>query len=396
MIKFALRRNLIYPLQLLIFNFVRETETEILSRLYTFDNPLVFTSFMFIGEFLTGLIIYLYQKKITAKKQITENARTRQINLALMHKEIKIKDSTFKIMFLIFCAGLMDFVQFVLSLNSPQFINVSASFGMRLSGFLTIVDALYYYFVLKFPILRHQFFSLVGIGICLILVIITEFIFQEVNIFFNHLQLFILLLLTFVQQFCSAMVDSNEKYLFEYDQINPFFTLLFEGLIGFILSFIYGIFYDPFEQFRKINSSINFTVIILLLVLYIILSGLKNAFRVQTTKIYSPMTTTFMDYILNPLYLIIYFVINEDFITKGKKNYAKFFINFFLALIMTFFGLIYNEFIIVFFFHLEKDTHQEVSKRACLAEIQEKELISFNTLTDLGEEEEEKTYDYVY
>ena len=320
MIKFALRRNLIYPLQLLIFNVVRDTERDLLGRFYKFDNPLIFTPLMFIGEFLAGLIIYLYQKKITSKKQITENTRTSQMGLVLIYTKLKTKDSICKIMFLIFCAGLMDFVQFVLSLHTPQFINTSGSIGSRLGGFLTIVDALYYYFVLKFPILRHQFFSLVGIGICLILVIITEFIFQEVNIFFNHLQLFILLLLTFVQQFCSAMVDSNEKYLFEYNEISPFFALLFEGLFGFILSFIYGIFYDPFEQFRKINSSLNFTVIIILLVLYIILSGLKNAFRVQTTKIYSPMTTTFMDYILNPVYLTIYFALNEDFLTKGKRN----------------------------------------------------------------------------
>ena len=393
MIKFALRRNLIYPLQLLIFNVVRDTERDLLGRFYKFDNPLIFTPLMFIGEFLAGLIIYLYQKKITSKKQITENTRTSQMGLVLIYTKLKTKDSICKIMFLIFCAGLMDFVQFVLSLHTPQFINTSGSIGSRLGGFLTIVDALYYYFVLKFPILRHQFFSLVGIGICLILVIITEFIFQEVNIFFNHLQLFILLLLTFVQQFCSAMVDSNEKYLFEYNEISPFFALLFEGLFGFILSFIYGIFYDPFEQFRKINSSLNFTVIIILLVLYIILSGLKNAFRVQTTKIYSPMTTTFMDYILNPVYLTIYFALNEDFLTKGKRNYAHFFINLFLALIMTFFGLIYNEFIIIFFFRLEKDTHQEVCRRASLVELEEKELIS---LDDLGEDEEEKMYDYVY
>ena len=31
MIKFALRRNLIYPLQLLIFNVVRDTERDLLS-----------------------------------------------------------------------------------------------------------------------------------------------------------------------------------------------------------------------------------------------------------------------------------------------------------------------------------------------------------------------------
>ena len=63
MIKFALRRNLIYPLQLLIFNVVRDAEWDFLSRFYDFDETLIFTPIMFIGEFLVGLIIYLYQKK---------------------------------------------------------------------------------------------------------------------------------------------------------------------------------------------------------------------------------------------------------------------------------------------------------------------------------------------
>ena len=52
----------------------------------------------------------------------------------------------------------------------------------RVSGFLTIFDALFYYYVLKLPIFRHQYISLIIIGICLILVIITEFIFQKFNI----------------------------------------------------------------------------------------------------------------------------------------------------------------------------------------------------------------------
>ena len=97
-------------------------------------------------------------------------------------------------------------------------------------------------YVLRFDILRHQIICLCGIGICLIIVIITEFIFQEINIFLGYSQLLFLLLLTFIVQFCSAMVDSTEKYLFEYNNISPFFALLFEGLFGFILSFIYGIF----------------------------------------------------------------------------------------------------------------------------------------------------------
>ena len=239
MIKFALRRNLIYPLQLLIFNVVRDTERDLLSIYFNFDFPLIFTPLMLIGEFLAGLLIYLYQKNITAKKISNIN---KQMNLEKPKWKLNRIDGIIKIAFLIFCAGLMDFVQFVLSFNTPKFINVSSSIGSRLGGFLTMFDALYYRYVLRFDILRHQIFCLCGIGICLIIVIITEFIFQEINIFLGYSQLLFLLLLAFIVQFCSAMVDSTEKYLFEYNNISPFFALLFEGLFGFILSFIYGIF----------------------------------------------------------------------------------------------------------------------------------------------------------
>ena len=277
MIKFALRRNLIYPLQLLIFNVVRDTERDLLSIYFNFDFPLIFTPLMLIGEFLAGLLIYLYQKNITAKKISNIN---KQMNLEKPKWKLNRIDGIIKIAFLIFCAGLMDFVQFVLSLHTPKFINTSGSIESRLGGFLTMFDALYYRYVLRFDILRHQIFCLCGIGICLIIVIITEFIFQEINIFLGYSQLLFLLLLAFIVQFCSAMVDSTEKYLFEYNNISPFFALLFEGLFGFILSFIYEI--NDINQFKKVHSSSEFTIIIISLIIYIILSGLKNAFRVQT------------------------------------------------------------------------------------------------------------------
>ena len=384
MIKFALRRNLIYPLQLLIFNTIRDVEKDLLGRFYEFDYQLILTVLMFIGEVLAGLIIYLYQKKITSKKQSPLDKRLSSI---ILERKLKTIDGSCKIMFLIFCAGLMDFVQFVLSLYTPKFKNISSSIGSRLGGFLTIVDALYYYFVLRFPILRHQFVSLCGIGFCLIIIIITEFIFQEVNIFISYFQLFTLYLLIFIQQFCRAMIDSTEKYLFEYNNINPFYVLIFEGLFGFILSLIYGMFENRIyfiSMYQKTKSNKQFSILILLLIFYMILSGLKNSFRVQTTKIFSPMTTTFIDYILNPIYLTIYFAINEDFLTKRKKNYAHFFINLFLALFIIFFCLIYNEFIIIYFCGLERDTYLEVSERGTLID---KNINEFFELYDLEEDE---------
>ena len=99
------------------------------------------------------------------------------------------------------------------------------------------------------------------------------------------------------------------------------------------------------------------------------------------------MTTTFLDYILNPIYLTIYFATNDDFITKGKRNYVYFFINFFIALIITLLGFIFNEFIIIFYFGLKKETHQEISRRT--SSINETEILA---MYDIDDEEDEKKF----
>ena len=93
-----------------------------------------------------------------------------------------------------------------------------------------------------------------------------------------------------------------------------------------------------------------------------------------------------MDYILNPIYLTIYFATDDDFITKGKRNYVYFFINFFIAII-TLLGFIFNEFIIIFYFGLEKETHQEISRRA--SSINETEILA---MYDIDDDEEEKKF----
>ena len=91
---------------------------------------------------------------------------------------------------------------------------------------------------------------------------------------------------------------------------------------------------------------------------------MKNVFRVLTTKIYSPMTTTFMDYILNPIFLIYYNVSGEDFISSGEKNLAYFILNLIISFILSFIGCVYNDFIILFFCGLERDTHREITIRS--------------------------------
>ena len=365
MIKAATRPNLRYPLQLLLYKELRNIESILINRLLKFDDALLFTFLMFLGELLSGLIIYLYQIKILKKNK---DPSKYMILKFVKSKNVKKIDGILKIFFIIFCCALFDYVQFILSIYTPQFINVSPSINSRIAGFLTIFDALFYYFILRLSILKHQLFCLIIMGACLLILIIFEFIFQEINIFLTYGQFFFIFILSFISKFFKAMIDSNEKYLFEYDNENPFYVLMFEGVFGFAFSLFHCIFKNPFDAFKdyknnKEHSNSDFGLLIFCLIIYTILSGLRNSYRVITTKVYSPMTTTSLDYILNPIYISIYFALGKDFMKKGKRNYAHFFINLIISLIISFLGLVYNEFLILYFCNLDKDTHIQVSSR---------------------------------
>ena len=163
------------------------------------------------------------------------------------------------------------------------------------------------------------------------------------------------------------MIGVNEKYLYEFNKIDPFYSLLFEGLFGLLLSIIYSIFNNPLEkiiEFKKNKASSEFTIFTLCLIIYSVLSGLMNLYRVNVTKIFTQMTSSAVEYILNPIYFIINFSLAEDYLTKGKRNYAHFFINLIIGLLISFLGLAFNEFVILFFCDLDKDTHLQIAYRS--------------------------------
>ena len=277
-------------------------------------------------------------------------------------------DSKSKIYFLMVIAAYLDFIEFIMSVTYlPEYEYTSTSLEMRLSGVITISSALIYYGLLKFPIFKHQLVSLVIIGICIILLIISEIIFQGVYSFIPNIDFFFVMLFIILIHFFNSLMDSLEKYLFEFDNINPFEILMYEGLFGLIIILIYSFLDSPFNDFDVIYKNCTagqFALFIFLLFLYIILSCLRNGFRVITNKIFTPITKSLTDYVLNPIYLIVYFVIGNDFVIKGKRNYLYFFINLFLSLTITLTGFVYNEFVVLFFCGLERETHDQISKRA--------------------------------
>ena len=60
MIKIGVRYNLIYPLFLFIFSFLREIDSIALSKI-GFNGSLLLTFLMFFAEFISGLILFIYQ-----------------------------------------------------------------------------------------------------------------------------------------------------------------------------------------------------------------------------------------------------------------------------------------------------------------------------------------------
>ena len=366
MIKFAVRRNLIYPFQLLLWNFLRDTESSLINHFFEVDGFLIYTHLMFLGEFLAGIIILFYQKQFLIKNKIQGNNNVKKIQYIYLERSYT-KKLDWKAIFVIITSAFSDFAQFSVSLQFPKFMTMSRSLEQRLRGNFTINNALFYSYVLELPLFKHHKFSLIIIGIFYIIIIITEFIFQEFNIFLSYGQFIIALLYMLFIQFGNALVESIEKHLYEYYQLDPFFVLMFQGIFGFTFCFIQSFIYSPFEdirKFRQSHSTSDFVILIFAFLLFSILSGGKNSFRVLTTKIYSPMTTTFMDYILNPFYLVYYYISGSDFISYGKKNVAYFLINLIISVIMSFCGGVYNEFLILFCCGLERDTHRQVTQRS--------------------------------
>ena len=368
MIKFALRPNLIYILQLIIWTALRKVERIIMSEVLGFNNSSIFTSLMFLGEFLAGLIIYTYQEKFLSKKQ--KPTKFMSIILRQASDELVPRDRTRKIYVLIFFTAFFDFIEFTLSASClNKFVNISGSLESRLSGILTISAALFFYYVLKLPIFKHQYFSLLIIGFCLILVIITEFFFQKINIFITYKLFIPALLVIFAIHLFNSFLDSIEKYLFEYDYFNPFKTLMWEGIFGVIITLIYHFYDNPLNDIKKFyeNKGLDdLIILIILFILYVILCGGRNAFRIITNKIYSPMAKTLTDYFLNPIYITIDFARGKDFLSEESLRIPYFIINLVISFIITICGCVYNEFIVLFCFKFEYDTHDQIAMRASL------------------------------
>jgi len=373
MIKFGIRKNLIYPLMLIIYTSIRKIDSILMIKINNFEASLFLTYIMFLGEFVFGLIIYLSNLRFLAinrdsKESTNRNSSILGIKLIQRKSKLKIPDKKYKIYFIIFMATFFDFNVFLLqTYYLPAFYKfVSESLIVRLRSTLTISSAFLCYFLLRIPIYRHQIFSLIMISICLIIIIFTEYFYERIA--YLH---FALLFIFFVYFFNSCL-DVSEKYLLEYNYINPFKLLMLEGIIGLILVSIFSIWVNPLKEIIEVfdgeKSTYKLYLLIIFLIIYFLSSGGRNIYRILTNKLYSPMTRTLTDCILDPLLLFFYFISEEDFKSKGERNLLFFIINIIASFLIVFSSCVYNELFVLFCCNLEFNTYHQISKRSTIYE----------------------------
>ena len=165
-----------------------------------------------------------------------------------------------------------------------------------------------------------------------------------------------------------SFADCIERYLVNYNFLNPFFVLMIEGIIEFIFSIIYSINNDPFNEFTfhyKTSSTGQFIFLIFLLVLYFLLNGAVSVYKIYCNCYYSPMAKSLTEYFFDPLFRIFYFLIMKDF----QNNYFYFCMSELICVLQDFFCCVYNEYLILTCCGLEYDTKYAISERALVSDI---------------------------
>ena len=357
MIKFGNRHNLIYLLLLTLFIALRRIESIIMGLIYNYKGPFLLAVLIFLSKFLFGLFGYLYSN---SGKKINPKYKFMGITLIQTKKKLKVPDKQNKIMILMFLASYFDFVGTVVR---KFYIKTSENNTIEHSvrSFQVFSSAIFCYLLLKTHIYRHHLFSLIIIFFCLILIVLVEIFCLEGK---AKEKLNFFLLTTFS---CAgrALLDTIEKYLFDYDFMNPFKVMMFEGLINTILTIsLFFVLERPLYDINELIENISkyYYLLVFFLLLYLILSGLKNIYRVITIKIYSPMARALAESVLDP-FIVAYYLIRNDY-TKNDEFWIYCGVIMFCSIIMPFSSCVYNEFIILYCCKLEYNTHVEITNRA--------------------------------
>ena len=373
MLKFGFRNKNFYPLMLLLFIFLRKC-LEIILSYHPYKNNIDFIiSFLiFFSQSLIGFIIYLFyfkRNKDEVKTAQIQISPTKIGKIILIENKTYISnDSKLKKICLIIFASIFNFIGTIIrsddAVNFGKKEENNSLLEVRVRGIQIIIACLLCYFSIRIAIYRHQKFSIIIISIFLLFILIIELYISEKVI--NKILAILICTLS-----CSfrAILDVTEKYLFDFNYINVLKMLIYEGIIGVFLFIFYYLSNDTYQKQGKnilknmSEFDLSFVYFIILIILYIIISGLRNSYRVTTNKYYSPMSRALFESTLDPFVFLYYTLIYKDKNKYGGGYWIYFGLILFFLVIIAFFSLVYNDFIILYCFGLEHNTYHEITGR---------------------------------
>ena len=369
----GIRNNLLYPaLFMLCINLLRIIKVASFPEIAKKDNNITITFFSAL-TFLSNIIfsiIFLYLKNKSNKKKKNSKIVGIYVVQEGNSEHLKRLDSDSKIFFLIFLEAYLEFIgtirQIYLLKVKPK-NTLLIPLDIRIRSREIIFASIICHFTIGAQLKRHHIVSLIIIVIFLISLYIYEVYLQHKLDYYNSIFKFLeLQALKVLINICRVFADVIEKYLFEFNYFSPFKLLFLKGVMQTIFMSLFYLFNLNYikEEFRILfsnNNNLYIVYSITALLLYFFISGYCSIYKLFTVKMYSPMTRTLFDTILDIFYFI-YFSIDEN--NEKKLNTPYFWVNIIGIIIMLFFNLVYNEFLVLNFWGMEKNTYLEISKRA--------------------------------
>ena len=355
MIKIKFRKNLLYLLVYYISSFLDYNiiGTTIYSK-FEF-NPIYSCILLFpVENIIGGLVVFIYQKHSIKKH---EQFKYLGVELLDNHKNV-INDGKCKKILLILFASYFSFFNMIIGAFYIMGY-IPWSMDLRLSSIQIIASSLICMYIFEFKLKKHHKVSLIIIGCFLFISICIDSSLIVYNRYKNIRVPIFQYFLTLYYYIGFSLNNCIEKYLVDIDYMNPFIILMIEGVFQLAMSGIVSIWAPPFDVFKTKKIQSNFVLFICLYVLFFIIQIIVNVYRIYCNVIYSPMARSLIDYLLNPFINIYYYFSNDFF-----GNLAYFIVTEILSLVMSFFGCVFNEYIILYFCGLERETQDEIAYRA--------------------------------
>ena len=295
MIKLILRRNLLYLLGFFLSFLIRRIISEIIDNVFNLNAPYIYLILMTIGVIIGGATFYYYQISNWRKK-----SKTKYFGIDIIQHKIhdKMADGKLKQILLILLAGFFDFFEFVIiTLYLPNVANISPTINARLGCLVAITSALICFFAFGFKVGAHHKCSLICLSIFFIITLVLELLMKQDE---QSWGLFIFgLFLVCIYLINISFNDCIERYLAHYNFLNPFLILAGEGIFEFILAIIFSINKDPFigiiKEYEE-NTAEKFVLLVFLLIIYLLLSVIINAYKVYYNVIYTPVASSLTEF----------------------------------------------------------------------------------------------------